>query len=170
MIKRILGTLLVLGALPGWLPAQETKPSTPPSTVQTPTNPTVIKIPVYLVNVPLTVTRVYVSSSPLVESVHVPPTLWLAMKRPSVTGAAVTTRLASTLSETPIGDVPLAAPPRVVFVAVAARLSVTGPSVVPVKTAVEFGDEVAPCARPVPLELLSVPKEPLPLAIEAPKV
>ncbi len=56
MIKRILGTLLVLSALPGWLPAQETKPSTPPSTVQTPTNPTVIKIPVYLVNVPLTVT------------------------------------------------------------------------------------------------------------------
>ena len=56
MIKRILATLLVLCALPGWLPAQETKPSTPPSTVQTPTNPTVIKVPVYLVNVPLTVT------------------------------------------------------------------------------------------------------------------
>ena len=56
MIKRIFATLLVLCALPWWLPAQETKPSTPPSTVQTPTNPTVIKIPVNLVNVPLTVT------------------------------------------------------------------------------------------------------------------
>ena len=61
MIKRILATILVLSTLPGWISAQETKPSTPPSTVQTPTvqtptNPIVIKIPVYLVNVPLTVT------------------------------------------------------------------------------------------------------------------
>ena len=56
MMKRILATVLVLCALPGWLPAQEAKPSTPPGTAQTPTNPTVIKVPVYLVNVPLTVT------------------------------------------------------------------------------------------------------------------
>ena len=56
MIKRILSTLLVLCAFPGWFLAQETKPSTPPSTVQTPTNPTIIRIPVNLVNVPLTVT------------------------------------------------------------------------------------------------------------------
>jgi VWFA-related protein len=56
MIKRIFATLLVLCALPSWLPAQETNPSTPPSTVQTPTNPTIIRIPVNLVNVPLTVT------------------------------------------------------------------------------------------------------------------
>jgi VWFA-related protein len=56
MIKRIFATVLLLGALPGWLPAQEAKPSTPPSTAQTPTNPTILKVPVYLVNVPLTVT------------------------------------------------------------------------------------------------------------------
>ena len=56
MLKRILATMLLLCALPGWLPAQEAKPNTPPGTVQTPTNPTVIHIPVYLVNVPLTVT------------------------------------------------------------------------------------------------------------------
>jgi len=56
MIKRILATMLVLCALPGWLPAQETKPATPPSAVQTPTNPTIIHVPVNLVNVPLTVT------------------------------------------------------------------------------------------------------------------
>ena len=56
MIRRILATVLVLCALPGWLPAQEAKPGTPPGTVQTPTNPTIIRIPVNLVNVPLTVT------------------------------------------------------------------------------------------------------------------
>ncbi len=56
MMKRILATVLLLCALPGWLPGQEAKPSTPQSTVETPTNPRVIKIPVYLVNVPLTVT------------------------------------------------------------------------------------------------------------------
>ena len=56
MVKRILATLLVLCALPSWLAAQETKPSTPPSTVQTPTNPTIITTHVNLVNVPLTVT------------------------------------------------------------------------------------------------------------------
>jgi len=56
MRKRILAILLVLGALPAGLPAQEPKPSAPPSAVQTPTNPTVIHVPVYLVDVPLTVT------------------------------------------------------------------------------------------------------------------
>jgi VWFA-related protein len=56
MIKRIFAILLVFSALPGWLPAQEAKPNTPPNSVQAPTNPQVIKVPVYLVNVPLTVT------------------------------------------------------------------------------------------------------------------
>jgi VWFA-related protein len=56
MKKRILATLLVLFALPGWLPAQATNPSTPPSAVQAPTNPKPITSRVYLVNVPLTVT------------------------------------------------------------------------------------------------------------------
>jgi VWFA-related protein len=56
MLKRILATVLLLWALPGWLPAQEAKPGTPASTVQTPTNPVIIPIHVYLVNVPLTVT------------------------------------------------------------------------------------------------------------------
>jgi VWFA-related protein len=66
MMKRIVAILLVLFALSGWLPAQEArpqetkaqeaKPGTPPSAVETPTTPTTIKIPVYLVDVPLTVT------------------------------------------------------------------------------------------------------------------
>jgi VWFA-related protein len=56
MRKSILATLLVLCALPAGLPAQEPKPSAPPSTAQTPANPTVIRVPVYLVDVPLTVT------------------------------------------------------------------------------------------------------------------
>jgi len=56
MMKRILAAMILLYALPGWLPAQQAKPSTPQSTVETPTNPRVIRIPVYLVNVPLTVT------------------------------------------------------------------------------------------------------------------
>jgi VWFA-related protein len=56
MMKRILATLLVLGALPAGLCSQEAKPSAPPSSVQTPSNPTVIHVPVYLVDVPLTVT------------------------------------------------------------------------------------------------------------------
>jgi VWFA-related protein len=56
MMKKVFVTVLALCALPGWLPGQEAKPSTPPGTVQTPTNPTVIKVPVYLVDVPLTVT------------------------------------------------------------------------------------------------------------------
>jgi len=55
-MKRILAAMILLYALPGWLPAQEAKPSAPQSTVQTPTSPTILKIPVYLVNVPLTVT------------------------------------------------------------------------------------------------------------------
>jgi Ca-activated chloride channel homolog len=56
MMKRILATLLVFSAVPGWLPAQETKPNAPPSTAETTTSSTVLKVPVYLVNVPLTVT------------------------------------------------------------------------------------------------------------------
>lgn len=56
MMKRILAAMILLYALPGWLPAQEAEPSAPQSTVQTPTSPTILKIPVYLVNVPLTVT------------------------------------------------------------------------------------------------------------------
>jgi VWFA-related protein len=60
MMKRILATLFLLYTFAGWLSAQQAKPSAPPSTtqtpIQTPTNPTVLKIPVYLVNVPLTVT------------------------------------------------------------------------------------------------------------------
>lgn len=56
MLKKILATVLLLWTLPALLPAQEAKPSTPANTVQTPTNPVVIPIHVYLVNVPLTVT------------------------------------------------------------------------------------------------------------------
>ncbi|MFZ0963141.1 MAG: VWA domain-containing protein [Terriglobia bacterium] len=56
MMKRFLVTMLVLCAFPAWLPAQEAKPSTPPGTVQTPTNSKPITSRVYLVNVPLTVT------------------------------------------------------------------------------------------------------------------
>ena len=66
MMNRILATVLLLCALSGWLPAQEAKPATPAptvqanttpsSTVQTPTEPRVIRVPVNLVNVPLTVT------------------------------------------------------------------------------------------------------------------
>jgi VWFA-related protein len=69
MSKRLVAILLMLCAISGWLPAQEAKPTTPPATpeipanqnvpsntVETPTNPKVIKVPVYLVNVPLTVT------------------------------------------------------------------------------------------------------------------
>jgi len=59
MIKRIPATLLLFSVLPGWLPAQEAKPTTPPSiaeTTTTTTSPTVLRVPVYLVNVPLTVT------------------------------------------------------------------------------------------------------------------
>jgi VWFA-related protein len=61
MINRILPTLLLLWAFPGWLPAQQPKSNTPPAnstsaanTVDTSTKP--IHVPVYLVDVPLTVT------------------------------------------------------------------------------------------------------------------
>jgi Ca-activated chloride channel family protein len=66
MGKNVITVLLVLSAVSGWLPAQEAQPGTRPSTVQTsstapsnvqtPGNPSVIHVPVYLVNVPLTVT------------------------------------------------------------------------------------------------------------------
>ncbi|MGA3324563.1 MAG: VWA domain-containing protein [Terriglobia bacterium] len=56
MRKRIFAVLLVLGALTVGLPAQEPKPSAPPSTVETPSNPKPIVSHVYLVDVPLTVT------------------------------------------------------------------------------------------------------------------
>ena len=56
MMKRILAAISLLCALPGWLPAQDAKPSPPhehgPNTHQ----PHDHRIPVYLVNVPLTVT------------------------------------------------------------------------------------------------------------------
>ena len=55
-MKRIVALLLVLLTLPGWLPGQEAKPVTPAGQAETPTSPTTIKIPVYLVDVPLTVT------------------------------------------------------------------------------------------------------------------
>jgi Ca-activated chloride channel family protein len=55
VIKRIFATVLVLCVLPGWLRAQATKPGTPPTRIETPTQPTIIKVPVNLVNVPLTV-------------------------------------------------------------------------------------------------------------------
>jgi len=55
-MKRLLATVLVLCALPGRLPAQAAKPSVPPTKIETPAHPTVIKVPVNLVNVPLTVT------------------------------------------------------------------------------------------------------------------
>jgi Ca-activated chloride channel family protein len=56
MSKRILAAIVVFCALPGWLAAQAAKLGTPPSTVQTPTSSTIIRVPVNLVNVPLTVT------------------------------------------------------------------------------------------------------------------
>ena len=57
MMKRILVTLLVLFALPAWLPAQAAKPSTPqPKTEAPTTSTTIFRVPVNLVNVPLTVT------------------------------------------------------------------------------------------------------------------
>jgi VWFA-related protein len=66
MSKRIFAIALLLLALPGRLPAQAEKPETPPgkvqanstpsSTVQPPTATRVIRVPVYLVDVPLTVT------------------------------------------------------------------------------------------------------------------
>jgi len=66
MKKTIFAMLLMLCALPAWLTAQAEKPAPPPakvqstetpaSTVQVNTEPRVIKVPVYLVDVPLTVT------------------------------------------------------------------------------------------------------------------
>ena len=66
MSTKVITVLLVLCAVSGWLPAQQAQPdtrastvqtsSTPPSNVQAPGNPSVIHVPVYLVNVPLTVT------------------------------------------------------------------------------------------------------------------
>lgn len=66
MVERIFVIGLLLFAFPGWLPAQGEKPATPPSKVQatgtpastvpTPSEPKVIRVPVNLVNVPLTVT------------------------------------------------------------------------------------------------------------------
>ncbi len=65
MMKRIAASLFAVCAFSGWLAAQDAKPNVPPSpeakpgtssTPQAPSNPTVIRVPVYLVNVPLTVT------------------------------------------------------------------------------------------------------------------
>ena len=62
MIKKNVALVLLLCALPGGLLAQEPTPPAPssttqaPSTTQPPTTSTVIHVPVYLVDVPLTVT------------------------------------------------------------------------------------------------------------------
>ena len=56
MMKRIPAILLLLLALPGWLPAQEAKPATPTTQEEITTTSQTIKSNVYLVNVPLTVT------------------------------------------------------------------------------------------------------------------
>jgi VWFA-related protein len=56
VIKRIFATVLVLCALAGWLRAQAAKPGAPQTRIETPTQPTIIRVPVNLVNVPLTVT------------------------------------------------------------------------------------------------------------------
>lgn len=78
MMKRILTTVLALCAVAAWMPAQEQNPfappptagtqpvksntpantpvNTPPGAALTTTSPSVIHVPVYLVNVPLTVT------------------------------------------------------------------------------------------------------------------
>ena len=50
-----------------------------------------------LKSVPLTVTRVLLSSSPLVESVLAPLKPWLAMKRPKLIAEAVTVRCCKAL-------------------------------------------------------------------------
>jgi VWFA-related protein len=55
-MKRIFATVLVLCALAGWLRAQAAKPGTPQTKIETPTQPTIIRVPVNLVNVPLTAT------------------------------------------------------------------------------------------------------------------
>ena len=56
MFKRVMAAGLVFCAFPAWLAAQTAKPSTPSSAVQAPTSSTIIRVPVNLVNVPLTVT------------------------------------------------------------------------------------------------------------------
>jgi VWFA-related protein len=56
MTKRVLTILLLLGALPGWLVAQEAKPSAPPAAPQSPSGSQTIRVRVELVNVLMTVT------------------------------------------------------------------------------------------------------------------
>lgn len=56
MTNRLLAIFLLLGTLPGWLAAQESKPDVPPASVQTPTSSQVIRSRVELVNVLMTVT------------------------------------------------------------------------------------------------------------------
>ena len=56
MVKRLFAIFLLLGALAGGLRAQESKPAQPSASVQTPTNPQVIKVRTELVNVLMTVT------------------------------------------------------------------------------------------------------------------
>ncbi len=56
MIKRVLAIVLLLGALSGWLVAQEAKPSGPPAAPQPPSSSQTIRVRVELVNVLMTVT------------------------------------------------------------------------------------------------------------------
>ena len=56
MVKRLFATAVLLCALPVWLLAQQAKPAPAPTPEQPSTSPTIIHIPVNLVNVPLTVT------------------------------------------------------------------------------------------------------------------
>jgi Ca-activated chloride channel homolog len=56
MIKRVLAIVLLLGALSGWLVAQEAKPSAPPAAPQPPSSSQTIRVRVELVNVLMTVT------------------------------------------------------------------------------------------------------------------
>jgi len=56
MIKRVLAIVLLLCALPGWLVAQEAKPSAPPAAPQPPSGSQTIRVRVELVNVLMTVT------------------------------------------------------------------------------------------------------------------
>jgi VWFA-related protein len=56
MAKRLLAIILLVGALPGWFAAQQTKLAKPPVGAQTPTSSEVIKSRVELVNVLMSVT------------------------------------------------------------------------------------------------------------------
>jgi Ca-activated chloride channel family protein len=56
MIKRVLAVTLLVCALPGWLVAQEAKPSTPLASQQPPSSSQSIRVRVELVNVLMTVT------------------------------------------------------------------------------------------------------------------